>query len=53
MTYGGITESNQIRSLTAFLKAKNKNKINHILINYLIFFFGIIKVFFKKIIKLK
>ena len=39
MTYGGITESNQIRSLTAFLKAKNKNKINHIFLNYLIFFF--------------
>ena len=52
MTYGGITESNEIKSLIAFLKAKNKNKINYSIINYLIFIYGFLKVILKKIIKL-
>ena len=52
MTYGGITENSPIKCLIAFLKAQNKNKTNIILINYLVFIIGILKIILKKILRI-
>ena len=53
MTFGGITEKNQLKSLNAFLRAKNKNKINNFVINYFIFIYGVFKLIVKKLLNKK